>query len=144
MSSPPFVPIPVMGPFAHYQQPQATDDGDPPARVRAALEFLANLGGKTATRAAANDMAIELIPGQELSAGERHAQEAACEMLAAYFAGRLRPNYWERRPPRRGRPGGDGDGALISCPVCRDGASSRCRLCRGTGMLMTYPTSEEG
>ena len=137
--------LPMIMPFPIGQsQPEREI---PPARVRVALEFLMQLTVKTMTRAAISDIAIEEIPGQKLTSGEQDAQQSACQMLADYFRGHMEPDMREKEERellKRGLSGRD-PGLFLRCMACAPGPiNPNCRLCRGLGSVLVFPTSEGG
>jgi hypothetical protein len=118
-----------------------------PARVRVALEYLSLLTSKTMVRAAVNDMAIQEIPGQELSSEEVTAQATACNMLSFYFAGKMPADYWERLDAEdRAYQRGEG-GELSPCFNCRginaNTLTKNCHFCRGNGFVFVTPAVME-
>lgn len=145
-----FMPLPF-NPFPFIQQPsipqQPVTHGPPPARVRVALEFLMDLTVKGMTRAAANDLAIELIPGQQLSHDEKEAQKAACACLKEYFAGKTKPDAYEKIAERKfekktladGKPG-----LVLTCIGCGGQIPKmyNCTICKGAGEIMVFPTTK--
>ena len=140
-----FMPFPFFGSWPPFQQPQQiAEAGQPPARVRIALEFLTNLSSKTMLRAAANDLSIEVIPGQDLTSNEKDAQLAACDMLADYFGGRLKQDIWEKAEfdmTLRRIGSSEMPGVIIRCVLCAPGPGRvDCGLCRGTGSLLIFPS----
>lgn len=136
----PMIPMPMMSP--HRSQ-----DVLPPARVRAALEFLTDLTFKTMPRVAVNDISIEEIEGQRLSQHEARAQQNACNMLCDYFTGSLAPDFWEREKIRLENAnvnGMSGPGTVIRCLACSPGPPRPdCHLCKGGGTILVFPTAEE-
>ncbi len=133
-------------PFPFGWQPPASlapaHSAAPPARVRFALELLQHLTHKTTSRAAANDISIEILPGQVLTREESLAQTNACRLLSDYFTGNLGPSEWEQRteesdPPTR-RPG-----MIVRCFVCAPNPpQATCVLCKGSGELLVFPVAE--
>ena len=132
---------PFMG-LMPFQYPTREANPDlPPARVRAAMEFVNSLTYKTMARVALNDLQIQEIPGQKLTDEELTAQATAFNLLSSYFSGRLKPDDWEKldlEVPNKS----DQAGSVINCPICI-GSSSRadCILCKGRGQVVVYPTT---
>lgn len=130
------VAFPVPYPFRPPEPPRPGPD-EVPARVLVAAEFLEQLARKTAAHAAVGAVSVEVLPGQQLTGAERNAQAKACFLLAAYFEGKLKPDWWERRaadecetPP----------GTLLNCFNCHPGPPKRdCTLCRGSGNVLVTP-----
>lgn len=145
---PPFFPFPVMMPQQGYQSQVNVPmlGNEAPARVRVAVDFLLNLSYKTMPRAAANDISIEVIPGQDLTASELRTQDAACEMLYDYFGGKMKGSDWERKFLDRSRPQElDGPaGSLVDCSRCngRTG-NTECGICHGHGCVKVIPFSNQ-
>lgn len=136
-----FTPIPMMSPLVFNHHVPSQTSTEPPARVKVALEFLAHLTLKTMPRVAINDLQIQEIDGQRLTAHEQTAQMTACEVLCDYFRGKLPVSRWEKpivseenSPPRGSN--------IINCPACMPGpARPSCYLCRGVGSVAVYPTA---
>lgn len=134
---PPYYPY---YPFVVPQQQQATyRAGEPPIRVRVALEFLRHLTDKTAEYAAGNQMSLEWGGAQKLTLRETEAQSEALNLLGRYFRGDLSPDVWERYTMvvntigiRAGTP--------FLCHEC-GGKAKGCEMCRGAGTLL-YPGEE--
>lgn len=134
----PFPMMPWSGPASHCSD----HHNEVPARVKVAMSFLNDLSTKTMSRAAVNDMSIEIIPGQNLSEKEQGAMNAACHLLVDYFEGNLDYDVRERAEiEERQRTTDDmTNGVLISCVSCRSGPVRKdCILCRGTGQLLVIP-----
>lgn len=112
-----------------------------PIRVGAAMELLAGLHQKTMTRAAANDVSIELIEGQKLTSHENLAQQEACIALSNYFRGELRPDVWEKAQLQEVQGEIQRPGTLIRCFLCnpRKEPNPECILCQGSGQILTFP-----
>ena len=136
------MPFPFLMPFP--AGPQGSPQGsEPPARVRAAMEFLCNLSMKTRSVVAVSDIAIEEFAGQVLTAAETEAQQTACRMLSSYFKGNLPLDFWEElREKRVGQPLPSSPGMVIRCAACAPGPTQPdCVLCHGAGQLLIFPTS---
>lgn len=113
---------------------------EPPARVRAALVFLNDLTMKTMNRVAATEHQIQEVDGQKLTEDEGSAQATACHLLSSYFAGTLKPDYWESKNERHaGNPG-----SVLRCFACADlrEPMPECTLCNGAGRIVVYPAGE--
>lgn len=138
----PMFPMIMMPPWMN-NSPQPIRTERPPARILVALDFLAGLSVKTMTRAAVNNVGIEQIDGQKLSATEVDAQNAACEMLENYFLGKLQPDFWEKKQAENGVLS-DKPGLVMQCPACIGrpmGIKPDCKICAGEGQILTFPTS---
>lgn len=117
-----------------------------PARVEKAMQFLAMLTNKTRTSAAVSENQIETIPGQTLTEEEQTASATACNLLSAYFAGKLPPDQWEqmryealeKQNSQIGKVSHVKTGRVLHCLVCQ-GRDSQCSLCEGTGKIMVTP-----
>jgi hypothetical protein len=124
----------------HVPPPQ---DEVAPARVRVALEFFTRCTHKTMTRAAAapQALAVEIIPGQQLTAPEEQALGAACDLLYDYFRGTEKASESERIDLQRRRyDAHELAGNIIQCPVCsQTRPNKKCLVCRGTGGVVAYP-----
>lgn len=140
---------PQLPPWAWFMQPglQQQQQSTPllpdiivPARVDKALEFLAILSQKTMCRAAANDISIEILPGQILSDEEANAQATACNLLSKYFAGGLTPDVWEEIKVRAAQHQADHintTGHLLHCIACQPGPPrADCPICSGSGRIL--------
>lgn len=118
-------------------------DNDTPARVKTALEFLAQITIKTLPRAAACDSSVEWGPITELTANEKAAQGAACSLLVKYFAGDLKPDGWEvqrKKAAEKGINPTGKPGTLMRCFGCAPEFSGDCYICEGKRSIMVYPT----
>lgn len=106
----------------------------PPARVQMAMEYLAFLSVKQMKRAVANNMSIEIVPGQALDEEEVLAKHAACKTLAKYFSGRLPFSQWEDESQRLHVVS---EMNLIPCPICRPRGTilPDCQTCHGIGAI---------
>lgn len=120
--------------FDHFNQQEV------PARVRAAMTFLSELGTRSLPRAAVNDMSIELLNPPELSISELDARSKAANLLADYFDGSLEPSIWEDEKETSKSPTGL-PGLYSRCPFCAQTskASPGCPCCKGSGEVMIYP-----
>lgn len=138
---PAFVPMPMMMPGYHAPPPQRIQQLDYPARIHAALEYLQYCMLKQLSRAAVNDISIEVIPGQKLSTAEANAQASAANLLSAYFQGRMAINFWERlEASQLEREAPQGTATTLHCPSCFGSSPKRnCPICRGTGNIIAYP-----
>jgi hypothetical protein len=130
--------MPGMQPFMQQHQQHGIPDIVVPARVNKALEFFSMVTHKTATRAVANDLAIEQIPGQKLTDEEANAMATACNLLSRYFSGTLPPDIWEEIRIRAVHRRPDGDSKIMNCPVCVQNGQidSMCSTCGGSGKIM--------
>lgn len=138
-SGPAFVPVqwPYPAPSVNYAPPM----NEVPARVRAALDYLSLLTVKGMTRAAVNDITIELIDGQDLTPSEERARGAACDMLTSYFRGDLQTNLQEQVGYRVMLQHAGGQ-VLVErpCPVCKIPGVDSCPYCGGTGRVQMTET----
>lgn len=116
-----------------------------PARVRVAADYLKALTWKTQAFPAANDVAIEVVPGQRLTADEEAAQTAAANLLEHYFKGDLPASEPEALALRQAAdPDKRAMGTLIHCMNCNGHrGNSGCKLCRGCGGLLVYPSDDK-
>lgn len=115
-----------------------------PARVRAAFQFAAFMGHRTAPIVAANDMSIEFCAPTDLTTSEDAAWHAACNTLEAYFLGKLSEDRLEEKRNEanaielfKRRPG-----KLVVCFQC-DGVKQKqnkeCEVCEGSGKVLLIP-----
>lgn len=130
---------PTFFPMAFPIQGPSIREGQPPARVRLAVDFLALLIHKQSPRPAVNDISIEWSEGQKLIGSEIEAQIAACDLLTRYFEGKLRPDSFERK-------GTEDRGALVNCPACygRDLGGAICSICLGQDKVYLKPVGGKG
>ncbi len=138
----PFVLMPPQGPMPF---PERYPD-NPPARVRVALEVLAMFTHKQMTRAAVSDIAIETLPGQELTKAQRIAEASACHLLAEWFAGKLEASHTENvlvqaMKQNLDKEGESHRGHVLRCVAC-NGTDSSCHFCRGSGKVIIYPGND--
>jgi hypothetical protein len=125
--------------LAPPQQRESVQPQAPPARVRVALEFLRDLTFKTMPKVAINDVAIEDVPLQKLTAEEEAAQDAACFLLSSYFNGRLQLNVQEKSELEQSKRA-DGPGVVMKCQLCYGGPiNPGCALCKGSGNVIVFP-----
>lgn len=144
----------MMMPFPFgMQQPQPVhhDSGFTdriPARVIVAMRYIDNLAGyaKSEPVAVSSDVTteIQIVPGQKLEIDQLRARTAACNLLAAYFAGDLKLADWETPPKDHERRGG----SMIGCIACAGGRHRRpdgkpCELCGGANNLLVFPATPE-
>lgn len=143
------LPVPfvfVTPPQQNVPQPQR--EIEVPARVRVALVFLDQMTHKARPLVASNDLSIEWRDGQDLTTGEKHAQSAACNLLADYFSGKLRLTNEEKKKvkkrEKRDYPQ-DTAGVFIRCVACQSDPTrpirENCALCHGTGELLVFSTT---
>lgn len=128
-------PMPFPPPWAW--QPRPYHGNEVPARVTLALEFLAQLTFKTMTRGMVSGVGMAEIDGQELLPVEHEAQAAACNMLTAYFEGRLEPTAWEVNVTRAHLPGA---AQITGCPRCGGTGKlddRKCPACNGKTIIIT-------
>lgn len=118
-------------------------NNQPPARIRAAMEFLQNLSQKTMSEVAANDVGFETIDGQKLTTAEANAQASACHLLSDYFLGTLELDRWEKTEieSKNRTLHNCGPGTLLTCIVCGGSPKPDCVFCRGMGHFLVFPTS---
>ena len=114
---------------------------EPPARVQVALAYLRDVTFKQMTRAAINDISIELIDGPKLKSSEEAAQLAACDMLEMYFQGRMQMDMREKTQQKEMQRLNAG-ATLLSCIACQGSGVRNCSMCRGTGRILVYPATE--
>lgn len=123
---------------------------EPPVRAQMAMEYLkmcAAMGLKrpvpyttSANREGGQEMDLKVLDGHELTAGEVGSQEAAADLLAGYFSGKMVPNAWEQADLVQTPT------AEMNCLVCIDPSTGRpqkgCPFCGGTGkmQLVLNPT----
>ena len=126
------------------QQVQACPTDEPPARVLVAIQFLSALTFKQMTRAVVNDISIEIIPPPKFTGSEEAAQHAACDLLESYFQGRMELNDWEKSLLKDRDVGGREEGTLLRCLACAGQQPNcyGCRICKGTGSVLVYPSKE--
>lgn len=145
MSQQPFMPISMLMPYMGYPQQQSRENDIPP-RVRIALLYLNDITAKTMTRAAATEHQIQEIPGQELSKEEKLAQSNACALLSSYFAGSMELSELEKEEREdRKNPVHEAAGTVMNCFSCESvgrGPNPRCKICRGTGLILVTPMVE--
>lgn len=141
----PQYPMPVL------MAPPSPMDNEPPARVKAALEFLSHAAHKASTRCAVNDIQISWHKGQALTVAESNVMADACSMLQDYFLGRLKPDIWEkerqeamRRESNHCHHHHDEEfehegppGRMMPCPSCPP--EGPCPFCYGTKKLVVFP-----
>lgn len=148
-----------VSPFAHppyYNEERSRPpwlQNETPARVNVAMSFLMNLTFKTMTRAAVNDISIQLIPGEKLTKEESIAQANACHMLSDYFTGNMNPDIWEEQFLKNAMPKKPinpkeldprAAGVIVPCPACLNQSGriqADCNLCGGSGHLITVPVN---
>ncbi len=136
------MPFPFM---VHGNHPNDGNNyaGEPPVRITTALIFLQQLTSKTQPRAVANDISIEVIPGQKLATHEEMAQREACEMLTNYFMGKLKPDVWEEQEFMDHSMDAKNNGSMAcACPLCGvmgNAAMPMCPMCKGTGEIIVHP-----
>lgn len=146
---PGFWPFPFFGSYGVMSPPSLARPNEVPARVEVAMELLRMLTAKTGDLPAAgfSCLNVEVVPGQTLSPEEEYARDHACQMLGEYFQGKMPPDLMEQawlermKPPEALQPGG----MVIRCLACQDGVASNkrhCKMCRGAGSLVVYPTSQ--
>jgi hypothetical protein len=125
------VPFPFLG----HAPPPDHAERLVPARVRAALSWLAQAAAKAAPRVAVNDITMQEFDGQPLDVEEVAATRAAARLLAAYFDGEFVPTKADE-PPKPDR------GAILTCPMCvaAGAARKKCELCGGTGVVLVLRT----
>lgn len=132
------------GPLVVFNSPDGQggtprNQEEPPARVQVALAFLRDVTFKQFTRAAVNDISIELISPPKLNSSEELAQHAACDMLEAYFKGSLPMDQREREQQKREN---QQEGSLLTCIACQGTSRYSCTLCKGSGRVLVYPATE--
>lgn len=139
-------PFPMMA----IQQVSPPDHNEPPARIRVAMELLAMFTVKTTDKVIpSGEFNCHTLDGQKLTEQEEIARSRACIMLQDYFLGRMEPNTWEQKlldPPKGLTPVGNQPGRVIVCFHCASSSGTpkrSCVFCKGTGMLLIYPTEGE-
>lgn len=124
-----------------------------PARVKVALQLLAALSFKTATKAVpGGEGEFHTIDGQSLTHAESNVQATACNLLNAYFLGKLRPDYWDKIVARQWQDeplpepvcshGPEGPGHFLRCISCSQTPDDNCALCQGSGSIFIFPAKE--
>ena len=131
----------MMPPWAHPPQ-QQIQAAEVPARVRTALAFLESLTIKTMTRVAVWENGCEQIDPPRLTDEESATQATACMMLSSYFAGKLPPDRWEKAEAEERCLGSDRPGMVLGCFACHPSPKPDCRLCKGSGTILVFPSSE--
>ncbi len=130
-----------------WQQPQQDRPPIPeivvPGRVDQAMAFLELMTIKTSKRAVANDISIEVIPGQTLTPAEDDTMIAACELIKRYFNGKLPVDIWEEvklKALHKQQNMIGKTGRLLNCIACDPGPPNpKCPLCSGTGRVLVVP-----
>lgn len=127
------MPFPFMGMPSQEKQ-------SPPPRVKVAMDLIQFLSMKTMTKVFVNEVGFHPEEGQSLTTAEANAQATACNMLNDYFLGKMKITEWEKSSERKI----EGTGTILQCFACAPGPTkSSCKLCKGTGQLLVFPTSEE-
>ncbi len=138
-------PFPIPFPmFGGSQQAQGLLDNDAPARVKVAIEFLAQLAIKTLPRAAATEHTIEWAEMPKLTANEIAAQGAACSMLVNYFAGDMKLDSWEamrQKAAIKGTVPSSKPGTLLRCFACAPDYVDDCKVCANKRTVVVYPST---
>lgn len=140
-----FLPMMMGGGGPQQQAPQPPPDPLVPPRVRLAMEFLALLHAKQIKRGAVAEGASQTLEldGIPITTHEEGAEEAACEMLSAYFRGSLNHDAWEglrfEVAKRRAEPRQEREGKIIVCPSCQGQMGLPCICCNGGGKVLISP-----
>lgn len=118
---------------------QSVPDIIVPARVNKAMDFLSLLARKRRPEAACSEHQVEVLEPDKLTSEETATQDAALQLLARYFDGKLEPDEWEKIRfeglKKRAEMGGH-VGRIIGCPGCHPlHPDPECPLCDGRGKL---------
>lgn len=118
-------------------------DRDTPARVRIALELLHSFTCKQLPRPAVSDSMIEIMDGMVLTEREKIVQNASLNLLLEYLSGKMDLNPWEMERMRQEK-GKDKQGVVVGCIGCshKSVPDTSCRICRGRGLILAQPLSE--
>lgn len=119
-------------PTTHHAGPQYLNV---PHRVLAAMEFVAQTSQKTQGRIAVYESGSDEYPGQELAPAEQFARDAAADLIAAYFSGKMSYDTMEQAEVRRIR---QVSGVVCGCFRCGPNVDKGCQFCRGTGRVEVY------
>ena len=132
--------VPLMLPFPGNMPD--VDRDEPPARIKVAMEYLAQVYFKTMPRAAVGSVGIEWAEMPKLSTAECNAKETAANLLVDYFRGNLELNVWEKGKLVNDVGDNDKPGALLQCIACPFGhPRPECKLCHGCGTIMVTAVS---
>lgn len=140
--------------FPHPQEmgaPPVSPEFPPSARVQAAMNFLYYLYNKEKITPVASDIAgVTEVSGLVPTPEEKDAAAEACEMLRAYFAGKLQHDPWEKLrydslAQQINKSSSQKNSQIINCPECynKSGESLDCNLCKGGGKVSVSPVSNQ-
>lgn len=126
-----------------------------PPRVHMAMSLISMLNQKSEPTIVScggdfegSSKSYERVEGEKLTESEVVAHNAACDLVADYFAGRFKPDIWEkpiqssieRRCKSRGAKKAKARTAHhIQCPKCGGGAfTANCDICGGDGNVIVF------
>jgi len=119
--------------------PTQVPDVSVPARVTQAMQLLQHLASKRRRLPAASEHVIEVVDQDDLCSEEEAARDAALQLLARYFDGKLVNDQWEdlryKALEKRAEMGLK-EGKLIGCVGCHPmRPDPNCILCQGSGKI---------
>lgn len=130
--------------FGMMQSHDGPDANEAPARIDKAIEFVRLMSVKTRAGAVANDISIEVIPGQTLTKAESLALANACDCLSRYFTGTLECSEQESLHHAVIEDYlSAGTGLAVHCINCDPAnPSASCLWCKGCGKVLVTPMKE--
>ena len=133
-----FNPNQLLAMLQQAQNQQRDQASDVPPSIRTALHFLHQLTHKTASIVAPNNVgSSEIVDGQKLTKTEVKAQDAACELLIAFFDRAKDMCVNHSKAPNYGMKSDHQEGIVLPCPMCMGNKSQvqSCMTCGGSGEI---------
>lgn len=117
-------------------------NGVVPPRYDAAMRYLEYCHVKEMTRPVANDIAIDQVPGLELTVDEQIVRRTACRTIHKYLRGELPVDTWEWLTWRHDyiETVRMLNGQVVNCPLCNGiTGGTTCHWCAGAGSIIYQP-----